>query len=54
MLYRDLRTGLTYRDVYHFVWSRPHKRRGTVLGAWFEIKQGVWREHLDTCEGVPF
>jgi hypothetical protein len=54
MRYADLKTGLTYRDVYHFIWCRQWKRKSGVLGAWHEIKKEMWRNHIDSCPGVPF
>lgn len=52
--YRDLRTGLTWRDIVSLLWSNDpdpgtwrHKRRGTILGTWHQIKRGQWIAHLD-------
>ncbi len=60
--YKRLRTGLTYQDVWLQFWNDadtpreewPHKSRGVILGRWFEIKQDLWKRHLDTCgESAP-
>lgn len=58
MTYGEMRTGLTYRDVWLFMWNAPgtpedewtYKRRGTVLGKWHQIKRELWDEHLRGCE----
>lgn len=50
LCYGAFRTGLTFKDVYHMIWNRPHKRRHGVLGAWRELKRSMWREHLDRCQ----
>lgn len=57
LTYDDLRTGLTYSDVYLMFWSGSddpsdwcNKRRHTILGRWREIKLGMWQEHLEMCE----
>lgn len=55
--YDDLRTGETFASIRNMLWvddsdsSRwRHKRRGSVLGFWHELKQGMWREHLEMCK----
>jgi hypothetical protein len=55
--YADLRTGLTYNDVYQMLWSGSdnpktwrYKGRSGVLGLWAEIKRGMWKEHLRRCD----
>ena len=55
--YEDLRTGETFASVRQQFWSGNedpstwvNKRRHTVLGRWYQIKQSMWREHLDMCE----
>lgn len=54
LTYKKLRTGLQYDDVYELLkdhsedkndWT--YKRRHTVLGKWFEIKQSMWDEHCN-------
>ena len=54
LTYGKLRTGLRYYDVFLLLmdysddsndWS--YKRRNTVLGKWFEIKQQMWKYHCD-------
>lgn len=52
--YKNLRTGLTYWDVFASLMdykSDPsewkYKKRGTVLGAWFAIKQSMWQYHTE-------
>ena len=56
MTYDAFRTGLTYRDVYYMLWTRKYKRRHTVLGFWYQIKQEMWREYLNrgAIEATPF
>ncbi len=56
--YRRLNTGLRYEDVYELLkvtgeWK--YKRRHTVLGKWFEIKQQMWDYHCNEggCELDP-
>jgi len=56
--YDDLRTGLTYQEVYQMYWmysSDPrdwkYKRRHTILGKWHQIKLEMWEEHIRACEG---
>lgn len=58
--YGDLKTGLDFQDVKDMLWiqdSDPefwrYKRRGSVLGLWFEIKRGMWADHLKMCGGRP-
>lgn len=54
--YGELRTGLTYRDVW--IWFHDdspdrsewrYKRRGTVLGAWHQAKLDLWDRHIEDC-----
>jgi len=54
--YKEVRTGLTYKDVHDLLWSNSaepcdwkYKRRGTVLGLWHEIKLQLWGEHVHGC-----
>ena len=57
MSYEEFRTGLSYADVYWYIFSRKWKRRNGVLGAWHQIKQEMYREYLekfDQEEKVPF
>jgi hypothetical protein len=49
--YDRFRTGLTYNDVRQMLWSSNddsstwrHKRRGTVLGFWHQLKLALWLE----------
>lgn len=51
--YRDLRTNLSYDDILGHLYSPDpdpdtwrYRRRGTVLGVWFQIKQDLWEQHL--------
>jgi hypothetical protein len=55
--YAEFPTGETYQSVYESLWSGSddpedwqYKRRGTVLGRWHQIKQSMWRDHLEQCE----
>jgi len=55
--YDDFRTDLTFREVWMQFWSGDpdpttwvNKRRRTVLGRWHQIKESMWREHLEMCE----
>lgn len=52
LTYGRFRTGMSYQDVYYLIWDRPHKRRRGVLGAWYQIKRRMWREHTRTCGQV--
>jgi hypothetical protein len=47
--YSEMRTHMTYREVYHLIYTRPHKRRHGVLGYWHELKLKQWAAHLDEC-----
>ena len=60
MKYDDFKTGLDFEAVKDMLWiqdSNPeywrHKRRGSVLGLWFEIKRSMWADHQDMCGGEP-
>lgn len=54
MTYGSFQTGFTFRDVYHMIFDRPHKRRNGVLGAWHELKRQLWDRHIDyECNGRP-
>jgi hypothetical protein len=60
MPYKDLKTGLDFQAVKDMLWIQDpdsefwrHKRRGSVLGLWFEIKRGMWADHLEMCGGKP-
>jgi hypothetical protein len=55
--YKNLRTKLTYREVYAMLWVGSddsskwrYKRRNTVLGAWHQFKMELWAEHINGCE----
>ena len=57
--YDDFRTGLTYQDVYDMLWRGSedssqwrYKRRGTILGKWYQIKKEMWENHTENCNGV--
>lgn len=57
--YADLRTGFSYAEVFQMLWTPSpepsdwrEKRRGSVLGKWYEIKQGAWADHLAQCSEV--
>lgn len=54
--YQDMKTGLTFADVYMFLWSWDgdpstwrQKSRGVVLGKWHEIKLEMWSSHIEKC-----
>jgi predicted metal-binding protein len=49
--YKDFRTGLTYRQVYHLEFCREYKRRSTILGAWHQLKKEWWEQHINGCTG---
>lgn len=60
MEYKDLKTGLDFQAVKDMLWiqdSNPeywrYRRRGSVLGLWYEIKRGMWADHLAMCGGKP-
>lgn len=57
--YRNLRTGLTYQQVYEMLWSYNddpstwrYKRRHTVLGKWHQLKLELWAEHVEGCAAL--
>jgi hypothetical protein len=46
--YDEFRTGLTYRDVRDMLRAADrHKRRGSVLGFWHEIKLQLYEQAVD-------
>lgn len=52
--YKDFRTGESYESVWLLMYDTSpdsaewkYKRRGTVLGKWFEIKQQMWKQHIE-------
>jgi len=56
LTYKKLNTGLNYDEVYQMLWKASndptdwkYKRRGAVLGFWFQIKQEFWDQHLNSC-----
>lgn len=57
LTYGDFKTGHTYYEVWMLLWNPPdtppsewkYKRRGTVLGKWFELKQSGWGRHIEFC-----
>lgn len=62
LTYRKLKTGLRYYDVFTLLMDYSddsaewkYKRRRTILGKWFEIKQSQWAYHCDEggCEKDP-
>ncbi len=60
MPYKDLKTGLDFQAVKDMMWIQDenpefwrHKGRNSVLGLWFEIKRGMWADHLEMCGGKP-
>lgn len=55
--FEQFRTGLTFADVRQMLWVNSedtadfkHKRRGTVLGYWRQLKLQMWDEF---CERNP-
>lgn len=46
LTYEEFRTGYTFADVYHMIWTRKHKRRRGVLGYWRELKLKMYAEYL--------
>lgn len=55
--YRNLRTGLDFKAVQDMLWVADndpdlwrHKGRHSVLGLWYEIKQSMWRDHIEMCQ----
>jgi hypothetical protein len=51
--YKAFRTQETYESVRLLMWDDStdtadwkYKRRGTVLGKWFQIKQELWSQHI--------
>ena len=62
LTYRKLKTGLRYHDIFVLLMDYSedpdewkYKRRHTVLGKWFEIKQQMWQYHCDEggCDRDP-
>lgn len=58
MTYDKFRTGENYQSIVDTLWVGSedpsdwnYKRRGTVLGRWHALKQELWRDHLEQCEG---
>lgn len=58
--YKAFKTGFAYRDVWIMLsdyspdsaeWR--YKRRGTILGKLFEMKQEFWKQHLEECGREP-
>ena len=56
--YDSFRTGLTYRDVWEMLRddsessaSWRHKRRGTILGMWHELKLQLYFRAVDLGMG---
>ena len=54
--YDNFETGENYQSVYDSLWKASddpadwlNKGRHTVLGRWHEIKQEMWRDHLEQC-----
>lgn len=59
--YRDMRTGLTFKEVRNMFWVSSedsedwqYKRRGSVLGKWNELKKDMWHDHLLLCASVAY
>ncbi len=57
MTYHQFRTGLTYREVYHMLWSPSddpkdwrYKSRGVILGFWHQLKMQLWARYQDDFE----
>jgi len=56
MLYKDFRTGTTYDEVWLSMSDNSpdprdwkYKKRNTVMGKWFQIKQEMWKKHIKEC-----
>jgi hypothetical protein len=50
----EFRTGLTYAEVYEMLREsrkHSHKRRGSVLGFWHEIKLQLYEQAVDRGYG---
>lgn len=54
--YGKFRTGLTYRDVFIWLWVNSddpkdwkYKRRRTVLGKWHAHKRELFEAHVNQC-----
>jgi hypothetical protein len=55
--YARFRTGMSYQDVFIMYWTESedssdwrYKKRNTVLGKWHQIKQEMWKYHINQCE----
>lgn len=61
LLYKRFTTGFSYRDVYVMLMDYStdpkewkYKRRNTVLGAMFQLKQDLWKKHVgEECPRHP-
>lgn len=60
--YGKFRTGMTYQQVYDLLKDNEsdpekwkYKRRHTILGNWFAMKQQLWAQHTEEggCEKDP-
>ena len=58
LTYRKLHTGFSYQDVWLMFFDDSddtddwkYKTRGVILGKWHQIKQEMWTEHIERCEG---
>ena len=59
LTYGNFKTGFKYFDIWMMYWNPPdtppeewvYKRRGTILGKWFELKQLYWEQHKEECRG---
>jgi hypothetical protein len=56
LLYKYFGTGLTYSDVWLMMADHSedssewkYKKRNTVLGKWFQVKQEMWKKHIREC-----
>ena len=54
--YKNLKTGFSYQEVHDLMLDEredpatwKYKRRNTVLGLWFQIKQEMWKRHKTEC-----
>ena len=58
LTYKDFRTGETFQSIKDMLWTASedpsdwkYKRRHTVLGRWHMLKQQMWNDHVEQCEG---
>jgi len=56
LLYKDFKTGTSYAEIWLSMSDNSkdsadwkYKKRNTVMGKWFQIKQELWKKHIEEC-----